>query len=858
MNEERLYINGNEIILPIGQPIAKTLQVNDIGSIADRQANFTRTINVPKNPINVKALDFLGVIGNESSVPYQKNTANYFVGNECLIYNGWANVSESSDTYKLNIYDGIVDFYKAIENKFITDVGVSGLNHTKTVEVVIDSWTGNTPYRYLIADYNGKKTYVPTGTTSTQEVINIDYLIPAANVKFIWDRIFDYFGFTYEGDIFNTTAFSNLWLSYPKPIPTLVPHKVLINQQTFVPHQYTYTTYSGYAQLNGSQWFAWLFNTPFTTVYAKVLAAGSTTTTFGDVIPNPNHIDILQNGTYAIDLSGISVTASVSYFLRRGGVLFEQNVLVPNTLNNGLTKIFNCLAGDTLGFIMTNPVANFSFSQSFSKIDGYEVNFEDVFIDFKVKDFINEVLQRFSLTMFPYKYENKLSFLTTAEWLQTKDLINWSDKSPKLINTTYTLNGYCQKNRFKYKYNDDDALYNDGLITIDNVNIADEKTIIQSRIFTPERNTESMIDFQSNVYKFWNKEVKENGTINYKPLENRFYLLRSEDHTFSTPSKIGSELLNVIQNISSCKKESYSRLKFQEIITDYYEPIGSILNTSKIFHVDLNLTTKDVNDFDFRKLVYIDQFGSYFLVNKISNFIQNKLTRCELIEVDYNATLSPYIPVIPVNTATYLTINNVVVSGCQVTISYSTDATIGTPINVVAQPNNFGMPVFTSIDPIYLYESVTTNTGTTNTISFTLEAGTYYQVQLSIIAGYVSSPIYSNTSYFENTTSCIVSSPSQLTITGVTLLSAGTLSNSYKINFTTNAVLPKTVHYADYKTPVLIDPSNPYAGSFGGWSSYSSVTAPTNSINVDVSTMFGTPLKLRIKIGNTVSNEYTI
>lgn len=858
MNEERLYINGNEIILPIGQPIAKTLQVNDIGNISDRQSNFTRTINIPKNPINVKAFDFLGVIGNDSNVPYQKNTANYFVGNECLIYNGWGNVSESSDSYKLNIYDGIVDFYKVIENKFINDVGISGLNHTKTVDNVINSWTGSTPYRYMIADYNGKKTYVPTGTTSTQEVINIDYLIPSANVKFIWDRIFDYFGFTYEGDVFNTANFTNLWLSYPKPVPTLVPSKLLINQQTFVPNQYFYTYYDGYTQLTGSQWFAWLFNTPFTTSYANVVAAGTTTTSFGDVIPNASHIDILQNGTYAIDLSGITSTSTVNYFIKRDGILFETGELIPNILNNGLTKLFDCLSGDSVSFLLTNPIANFSFSQRFTKVDGYEVNFEDVFIDFKVKDFINEILQRFSLTMFPSKYENKLSFLTTAEWLQTSDLINWSDKNPKLVNTTYVLNGYSQKNRFKYKYNDEDAQYNDGLISINNVNINDEKTVIQSRIFTPERNTESLIDFQSNVYKFWNKEVKDDGSINYKALENRFYLLRSDDHTFSLPTTIGSESLNVIQTISSCKKESYSRLKFQEIITDYYEPIESILNKSKIFHVDLNLSTKDVNDFDFRKLVYIDQFGSYFLVNKILNFIPNKLTRCELIEVDYKATLSPYIPVTPVNTATYLTIDNVVVSGCEVTLSYSTDATIGTPINVIAQPNNFGMPVFTPIDPIYFYGSVTSNSGTTNTISFTLQAGTFYQVQLTINDGSVVSPIYSNTSYFENTASCIVSSPSELTITGVTLLSAGALSNSYMIDFTTDAVFPRSVDYADYKTPVPIDPSNPYAGSFGGWSPYSSAVTSTNSITVDVSTLFGTTLKVRIKIGATVSNEYTI
>lgn len=858
MNEERLYINGNQIDLPIGQSIPKTLQVNDIGSIADRQSNFTRTINIPKNPNNVKALDFLDVIGNDSNVPYQRNEVNYFVGNECLIYNGWANVSESSDSYKVNIYDGIVDFYKAIENKFITDVGISSLNHSKTVGNVIASWTGNTSYRYMVADYNGKKTFVPSGTT--EEIINIDYLIPAANVKFIWDKIFDYFGFEYEGNIFNSTSFTNLWLSYPKPIPTLVPSKILVNQQTFNPLQYTYSYYSGYALLTSTQWFPWLFNTPFVSSYAKVVDAGTTTTSLGDVIPNVSKIDILQNGTYAIDLSGISSTSTVNYIQKRGGVLFESGVLIPNINNDGLTKNLPCLSGDTLSFMLASEDADFPFIQRFSKIDGFEVNFEDVFIDFKVKDFVNEILQRFSLTMFPDKYEKKLTFLTTEEWLQTNDLINWSNKNPNLVKTTYTLNGYSQKNRFKYKYNDEDSQYNDGLISIDNVNIDDEKTVIQSRIYTPERLPEPMLDFSSNVYKFWNKEVKDDGTINYKPLENRFYLLRSIDHTFNSPTKIGSESLNTTATVTFCKKESYSRLRFQEIISDYYEPIGSILNKSKIFHVDLNLSTNDVNDFDFRKLIYIDQFGSYFLVNKISNYVQNKLTRCELIKVDYQATLTNEIPIIippdPTEIATYLEITNVVVDGCQITLEYSTDAPAGTEILLSVQPNTFGIPVIVPIEGIYLYAENIYNTGTTNSVTFTLEAGTLYQVQLSILGG--TPTIYSNVSYFENSTSCVASSPSILTVTNVDLLSTSAFSNTYKIDFTTNAVLPRTVYFASYTTPVPIDPSNPLLGSFGGWSIDTSVAATTNSINAEISTFFGIPQKVRIKIGTTVSNEFNI
>jgi hypothetical protein len=850
MNEERLYINGNEIDLGNGAPIAKTLQVNDIGSLADRQANFTRTINIPKNPINITALDNLGIVGNASNIPYQKNTANYFFGNDCLIYNGWANVTESNDTYKVTIQDGIVDFYKAIENDYITQVGISSLNHTKTLNNIIGSWSGGTDYRYMIADYNGKMMYTPTGTTDT--ILNADYLIPAANVKYIWDRIFDFYGFTYSGVTFGTGNFTNLWMTYPKPTPTLVPHKIPINTQHCYPIEYTVHYFDGTAYLERQQHVVSILRDNFTNPYVIVTGCGfTTTTTYGDIVPNSTWIDVLQNGSYSIDCQ--CTYTDMTYFVKdAANAIVETGVLQLSSSGTTVGKVITCMAGYKI-YVYNSASTDFSaeFDFTISRVDGFEVDFEQVFVDFKVTDFINEILQRFSLTMFPDKYTNNIDFLTTEEWLNTKNVIDWSDKFQRPINTTYALSNYCQNNRFKYKYNDDNANYNDGIITINNVNLPDERVVIQSRIYTPEKEFVPMLDFQTHVYKFWNKEVKDDSTINYKPLDNRFYLMRSNDHNFIGDVTIGSETLNLTATTNSCKIESYSRLRFQDIITDYYTATQAILNTSKIQTVELYLTPKDINEFDFRKLVYLEQFGSYFVVNKISNYIPLTKTKVELIEVDYEPVVSSYIPIEPeTNTATFIHIDSVTVSGCSVVLTYSTDATLETEITVIAKPNDFGIPMFEPVDPMYYYEATTTNSGATgNTISFTLEAGTYYEVQLSIL-GLGTTTIYSNEEYFENAVSCPIESPESINISDIKLISGDTFTNQYQVTFSTDAVLPRTVYYADYKTPV---------GFFGGWSTYNGVpNVGSSPINVLVSTLFGTPLEIRLKIGNTVSNEYTI
>jgi hypothetical protein len=77
MESERLYINNKLIELSTQtQQFARTLQVNDILSLDDRQTN-TKNIRIARTPSNITSNGFfLGVVGS-SNLPYQTNTVNY-------------------------------------------------------------------------------------------------------------------------------------------------------------------------------------------------------------------------------------------------------------------------------------------------------------------------------------------------------------------------------------------------------------------------------------------------------------------------------------------------------------------------------------------------------------------------------------------------------------------------------------------------------------------------------------------------------------------------------------------------------------------------------------------------------------
>ena len=59
-----------------------------------------------------------------------------------------------------------------------------------------------------------------------------------------------------------------------------------------------------------------------------------------------------------------------------------------------------------------------------------------------------------------------------------------------------------------------------------------------------------------------------------------------------------------------------------------------MLVKAKTMNVELVLNEQDIEELDYFTPIYLKQFGSYFYISKISNFISNKkLTKVELIKL---------------------------------------------------------------------------------------------------------------------------------------------------------------------------------------------------------------------------------
>jgi hypothetical protein len=622
--------------LPLNFKIARTKQANDIGSLNNRQTNYTQKLKLPKVKETIVAFDNLGVTGNVSRKPYERNRVFlYNDDGQSEIYNGWAIINSTDNYYNVTIYDGVIDFYKAIENKVITDIGVSELNHTKNTATVLNSWTASSPYRYIVSDYGGKTTF----NDGVDDILNIDYLVPSVNVKWLWNKIFSFFEFTYTGDVFLTEEFTNLWMTFPKGLSNseIVPELIYTNDTfTAISAASDVSLYLVHTAPSPSQG-SFLANSAGFTVPSNATyvfnTIGSLTADFE--LQNDDIVfDVFMNGYIAVNPFNLSNDPPVNlYPINTGG-----DTLIPLQEGDVVYYYYRYEGGQGYSSIAN---LNINLTLTYSLLQGDAIDFENALINFKVKDFLNEVLWRFGLTPFKDKYTNNINFLTYSQLIQNTNYYDWSDRFVGVKGESYMYSNYAQVNKLKYQYNDKESEYNDGELVINNKNLDEETTVIASKIYTRDLQLSIIFDDSYNVYSLWDAQPKEltNGTIeiNYKSKDKRFYFLRSE--TVNKSIYIGSESLTEKQSISEMPRESYYRLPFQDVVQDYYTPIYGILNDSKLENILLRLDDNLVSNIEFSRLVYIKQLADYFLINKIPNYINKGVYSVQSIRVKYTSII---------------------------------------------------------------------------------------------------------------------------------------------------------------------------------------------------------------------------
>lgn len=631
----QLEINDTELELTNDTKIKYTMQIADVLNLSVVTSNYTNSFSIPKTPNNTRAFQQLGIIGDTSNIPYDKIPATLSDNGFPVITSGWLSVRETNEFYQVSIIDGIIDFFKAIENKTIgTDLDLSNFEHEKTMANVVGSFTDGEYYRYIVADYNGKNIGQVAETTG----INIDYLIPCFRVRKIWELIFS--TFDYACDYTNISDFlDGLFITYPKPPqedeePELIAtaNKTNWNSSAFgnwqgmkyVPSQEFWSSTAG---IGWSGWTNVIQETGSFTFTVNIEAYARYYNSFGLDSAQPAIINILVNGNVIASMQTdpfAEVILSINYAATQGDVV--QVRLSAAASNNSLINL---------------QIRHLNSSLSIYSINLGEVSLIESFKDLSIKDFFKEIIWRTALIPILNTQERTMSFLPLSERINFANAVDWSEKYIMRTGETYTQDGYTQKNIFKLKHNNEVDTRGDGYLYVNNRNLPDESTIVASKLYAPETFNTEFTPYDSapsritDTYKVWEREAKtgEAGEIeiDYKGLSNRLYFMREvvdvNDWMFV------SEYLTEIELTANVPFAINNETLFDELVFKNYAGYDGVLNNFRMHQIELALNAVDILQLDLTKPHYIETEGMYYLVNKVT-WENGKTSMAECIRIN--------------------------------------------------------------------------------------------------------------------------------------------------------------------------------------------------------------------------------
>lgn len=634
-----LEINDKNIELESDTQISFTRQIADVFDIGNVSNSFSTSFAFHKTPNNTQAVDGLGIVGDLSQAPYVKNTARLKMHGIPIVSQGWFNVKETAEQYKGSVIDGMIDFFKAIENKTMgKDVDLSNFSHEKDLPTVIASFD-NEYYTYIIADYNGRQMFKLNVPFAGATVINIDYLVPCFNVGKLLEAVMSSFGYEYDNT--NIEELDELYITYPKAPNEAVTEDVAV-------------------ELYKNPWVSSTF-APFDpeTVWVPSQQAWNViTVTQGE----------MQSDAYVIPASGVyriaySVESYAKYRLTNdtifdGGIfdrsirfsIFANGVPIKSVATDPLDPVTGELLiylneGDLITrAIHASPTLQgqigggsefiiYEIRHNSTDLDIYRTNqgnidLNDAFKDFKVTDFFKEILWHTGTTPILNQDAREISFLSIAQRLDVNNAQDWSDKFIRRTTETYTDGSYAQKNAFKHKYNDENDISNDGYIYLNNQNVEDEKAIVTSKIYAPDGvlfrfyNPDQSESFTTDRFRTWNAETKEdedeNIAIEYKGLNQRFYFIKKRDSQESD-WRFGSEIVDVEpEEVPIIPIGITTGTTFDQVVPVKYAEYSAVLDRLKVHKIELALNVAHFNAADLTRPFYFEQEASSYMMNKLT------------------------------------------------------------------------------------------------------------------------------------------------------------------------------------------------------------------------------------------------
>lgn len=593
-----------------GEEPAMTYQVNDISELEDRQADYSQNIKLPKTSANLRVLERIDIFEVNSLLPYKPLECRLFSDGFGLAGKGSLFVIDRVGEYiEGQILSGNADLFYTMQNSLMED---ADLGYTIVGSPTIPQWVrrGWAVLGEQLGAYKSFRHYF-------------------FNLHETAKRLVELCGYTLDTNLPLTTIQRDFFSA-----PTLKPKGdslLVFNTSTDLDKVQTFNRASSpnsYLPLqignNGGG--------------VLILTGGASNSWRGDYTSNINgriKIFVWLGGSCTSSVAAGDFPLQMTYkFIANKGL---ENIINYSTVfTQATTENFHfdtiievdVNVGDKIYFqSLVQVPATLSDSSRYLNLSGRFttelIAADEVPIGGKLYfgnntgfttylDLFKAFCQSYGLTI-QVDNNNKIVKAYTMDKLYENKTIakDWSDKlSRENQEMSFIIDGYGQNNFIGFEKKED--LEDKGNFYVSNENLEKEKDLFTIK-------WESGIDVKPGTYELayiplyeYDEEIADKKKfVNSKPHLVKFNQVNYNPYFIMT------------------------HIPAQSLVDTYYDKlINNMLVRAKCLQVELFLTERDIEELDFFIPIYLAQFGAYFYLSKIDNFMKgNRLTKVELIRL---------------------------------------------------------------------------------------------------------------------------------------------------------------------------------------------------------------------------------
>jgi len=627
LNSYILYVNDRLVDLYPGQVIATTIQRVDFGQLGTRKVNRTNQVKLPKSENNDITFGLGSSEKSISVIPYTILPCKLIINGYEVFNEGICYVIDYEDDYSVELLENVFDFFVNLRGKYISSINPIG----------ISSWSGSGQDAVRSSTSGIIAAVINWG----RGIYDANYFLPSFYYHSVITSILQSSGLTVSGDILTDTDLTDLIIPFAgdkyEYNPALVDNLITMAEDpdgdTLVnPVNLDRIRFTQYANdRNNVMWdFSgfgqWENDTPLTLPVTFTATVIVTSVVYDIFDPSVGfRIQIVKNSGGS--LSNLGNSSTIGYPATSGtltAVSVGSTTFLPGDfiyvvietfgVGGGISQIDTSSHEATTGFSSTVNNTGVIWNLLWP-----EITADSILLDFTI---------RFGIV---YKQVGGMLILKTLEAI-CQDRANAIDWTGKRVNTKKKKivfrSPYAQENQFNHTDKIENQEIGRGLINIsDNTILEKVKSIFTSPAGNTTTETTGSYTKSATIPAY----DADSASILDIVTGAGFRVLTLKERTTEnaitfnitprTDFKIG-------YFVDGSKAKDTG---FQYFVDKYYPALRTALQRNKVVTFDYNLTELDIANYDPHKMIYDD--GSYYLVNRIINYIPGKIVRVELFKL---------------------------------------------------------------------------------------------------------------------------------------------------------------------------------------------------------------------------------